>query len=341
MRSTQLLLCILGIAASAEEASCSEADHACLLQGKVDVAIDLDDDGEHDQFHLIQGNAKVSNNKAGDPNEKGSAEMYAMDVEEDIELKVGWPGLANFMKKDKLMKDFVGLEAAAASYRKMVHHHVKALDTSVKPPMTVNAIRGKTQVLLIELQKATQQLTKAVHKVTHAWVTDFGMVGPLIGAANMSDAMKSVLVDMDAQGKALVTAFYAESQALSRKVNNATLACSKTKHSLSAVFHKAAGFAKSVEALSTDSFSTELQAAKDMLPKVPKAEIDKILKKATGAADSLLRVLTPSMKDVANGVAKAFEKHCEGFPHYSAAGAGHSHASVLLLLALAMASFFM
>jgi hypothetical protein len=252
----------------------------------------------------------------------------------------GWPG--DIFKKvtdvlggaGQLEKDFDHVKAEVGAFASSVHSDMEELLKGVSQHQTCGTfcIRDKVEQTYEKINVAATKLWEALDKVAKAWLNGIGKVAP----EQLTSAMKSVLDKVTGESKQFADAFKTAADDL--KTVNATEICHKVKHGLHTVLKKASALARSATGFSTKGISKELISAKDALPDTLKKEVEKILHKANEAADRILRNLTPSMKEITHGVAKAYGDHCKGIPH---SGAGRLEVSLLLSSVLSALFFSM
>jgi len=301
------LLCIvvaLVVASVAEEASCdnsiSDEDDSCaMLQGGVNVQATISRHEGHKDF----------------------------------------PGIFKHIKNvlsgtDSVMKKFEDLETAVGDFNDDVHNDMTALATKVEKLSSLSAgsslssIRETVQGTFGALEQHSGKLSRSLEKLQEAFMGDLGSVLP----SSVRDALDTTFGQITIQATGFTNALGGAKERLSNV--NETLVCGATRESLHGVMKQATQLANRVTGLSKHGLSKDIKDAVDLLPEVMKQEVDKVLNKASDAADDFVAKITPSLKEISDGVAGAFKGHCSDLHDSGSPPAQVGLVSALLVLSV-------
>lgn len=356
------ILCAVVVSCVGGEAACAaggdaDDDHCTLLQGNVGVAsvhkgqqeARVSDHAEehHAKGHNIKehrakehhvkssngaktfskgASAHVEEHAKGSGHSKGDAESWP-DFLKAIRGVVGGAG--------QLERDFDAVKDAVVTFEHEVHKHKEALLQELDKSNSLAFNLGKAEHFYNNVHNDGLKVSKALRKVSHDFLDGIGNVIPY----QFKSVLESMLKAANNQANLFTASFKTAADSLKKiqKIANTTIVCAQVNEGLHTVVKKASGLAKSATGLSSKGLSKDLKAARDALPEALQEEVNKVLKKANAAADRLLSMLTPAMKEITHGVTEVFADQCPNL-HSSAR---QLETGLLLCLVLSVLSVSM
>lgn len=253
-----------------------------------------------------------------------------------------FPGIFKHIKNvlsgaDSVMKKFDDLKTAVGDFNDDVHADMTALATKVEKlssqstGSSLSSIQEAVQGTFGALEEQSRRLTRSLDKLQEAFKGGMGSVLP----SSVTDALDNTFDGISNQATGFTNALGDAKQRLSNV--NETLVCGRARESLHSVMKQATQLANRVTGLSKHGLSKDIKDAANLLPEVMKQEVDKVLNKASDTADHFVAKITPSLKEISNGVAGAFKGHCSDLHDSGSPSAQVGLACALLVLSALIA----